>query len=90
MKRLYIIIPLILILSLSSSATVFAQTNNVINNSSDQQTTDVGKPPADFNPIKASDSDLRKYHFPSRPDNQGELEQWKNAMEHAKYYINMV
>ena len=44
-------------------------------------------PPAGFNPLTASGSDLEKYGFPQRPTDPNALASWTKAMESAKHYV---
>ena len=43
-------------------------------------------PPDGFNPLTASDSQLKTYGFPDRPTDKYSLREWENMMAHAKYY----
>jgi len=47
-------------------------------------------PPIGFNPITASDSDLKKYHFPERPTDPAREKDWEQAMSHAKEYVTPI
>lgn len=44
-------------------------------------------PPKGFNPLKATNAELEKYHFPKRPKNQKKLKQWKQLMAHAAHFV---
>ncbi len=44
-------------------------------------------PPANFDPIKATKDDLKKYGFPDRPTDPKDLARWTSVMSHAKYYF---
>ena len=44
-------------------------------------------PPPGFNPLIASDAQLRRYGFPHRPKDPKALAQWKQAMQHARQYL---
>ena len=44
-------------------------------------------PPDQFNPLKATDSELAKYGFPARPKDESELSEWNYLMSQAKYYV---
>jgi hypothetical protein len=50
----------------------------------------VQNPPAGFNPMKASNGDLRKYGFPIRPTDPTALQGWTQAMEHFKYLVTPI
>ena len=41
-------------------------------------------PPEGFNPLTASDEDLKKYCFPPRPSEKSELQNWENNLKHYK------
>lgn len=47
----------------------------------------INEPPANFNPLKATSQELEKYGFPKKPTDVKALQEWENAMEHAKYYV---
>ncbi len=47
--------------------------------SSDEYMT-VNEPPKDFDPLKASDAELRAWGFPPRPSNAGGIEQWRELV----------
>ncbi|URZ18624.1 G1 family glutamic endopeptidase [Clostridium felsineum] len=46
-------------------------------------------PPSTFNPLTATDTELDKYGFPSRPTDKKQLAQWENAMRHAKKHVSL-
>ena len=54
------------------------------------QPTYVGPPPVGFNPLTATDSQLRCYGFPRRPTDTRALAAWQNAMRHAVDYVTPV
>ena len=41
----------------------------------------VRQPPADFNPLTASNEELAYYLYPKRPDDPAELEEWKKRVD---------
>ena len=43
-------------------------------------------PPAGFNPLTATNQELQKYGFPTRPIDSTALNQWEYVMSRAKYY----
>ena len=43
--------------------------------------------PSSFNPLTATDAELKQYGFPRRPTDPTELAQWTTLMEHAKIFI---
>lgn len=44
-------------------------------------------PPANFNPLKASNTQLAKYGFPKRPTDPKQLVQWQDVMSHFKQMV---
>jgi len=44
-------------------------------------------PPAGFNPLTATNQQLKEYGFPARPSDLTALQEWNNIMQHAKYYV---
>jgi hypothetical protein len=44
-------------------------------------------PPANFNPLKASDAELAEYNFPERPTDPQSLADWEDAMGDYKQFV---
>lgn len=45
--------------------------------------------PSTFNPITATNDELKKYGFPSKPTDKKKLNQWEKALSHAKKYVSL-
>lgn len=48
------------------------------------------KAPKGFDPLTATDSQLKQYGFPERPNSPEELQAWTKAMQHAKIFLKPV
>lgn len=86
MKKYFaIIISLILILCLDMSSAFANDTQPTVHEANAKGVYYV-IPPKNFDPLHATNAELKKYHFPLRPKKKG-LAAWKNAMKHYKKFI---
>jgi hypothetical protein len=82
MKKSFIslvVVALLLIILVIPAVATTDQTQDAVHNQI------VNVPPANWNPLKASDEELRKYAYPPRPTNSEEFHAWESIVSGGKW-----
>ena len=89
LKKLFLTIFSLFLVLVLLVVPVYATNQNSIlpDDASDRAKVVVNNPPSKFNPLEASNKELKDYGFPEKPSNKEELLAWKEAMSHATNFV---
>ncbi|RIV26417.1 hypothetical protein D2Q93_04405 [Alicyclobacillaceae bacterium I2511] len=71
----------------ASASTLSANTSSATTETAQQLGVAVHIPSSGFNPLTATNGELKAHGFPTKPTNPSLLSAWKTAMEHSKRFI---